>query len=273
MSNPLVIIDHMSLIHPFVHSRFQGENDAINWVNFFRTPANYLPDNPLASPFDFQTVLVSDQKTSESVLGIGESVTNNKYWRHQYHQAYKSGRKPTNNLLSLAKQLTARYWVESGGQLLAQPGFEADDFAAYICSEYPTVPKFLMTVDSDWAGLVRDESEGQAAVMWLDTYAGKYVNKSRLNMLDSQRVLDRFNNHRDFQGQYFLEQPSDIYPAKWMLGDKSDNIPAHQSVPFGIIDLINPMRKVDPVEVKGSVGKLTSEFRCDMFGVPNFEWI
>ncbi len=267
-----VILDHMSLVHALINSHaFTGADTVQVWVEFFGNPANYLPHTPLGSPFDFLPILVTDQKTTEVKLGIGDKTTNRLYWRHKYHPTYKSGRKPSEPLLNNVRELSWKLWSDAGLTSYSQEGFEADDFAAYFCKHYPDEHKYLVTIDSDWAGLVDDKT------YWVDTYCQnpnyRKPSKRRENILDPAKVLDRFNNHRDFTS-FHLDKPSDIYRAKHLLGDKSDSILGGESVDIGIISLIDPLETVEPITLPDTIktSRLIPGLRCDMFGLPLLEW-
>lgn len=266
-----VIIDHMPLVHSLAWN-WMGDMDLLTyWVKFFGNPANYLPKTPLGSPFDFVPILVTDTKTCEKDLGIGESDVSRLYWRHKYYPLYKSGRKPTNKAVGNLRDITMDLWLDAGLTAYSQVGFEADDFASYFCAEFPETPKYLMTLDSDWSGLVSDTT------YWIDTYTQKANHrkpaKRRENILDTPKMLDRFNNHKDFTG-YHLSQPSDIYKAKHVLGDTADTIPEGEQVDLGIISLVSPTEVISPIQLPGEIRKteLLVDLRSDMFGVPNLEW-
>ncbi len=271
-----VVIDLFALVHPFVNSSLSMDRDDINdWVSFFGNPMNFLPETPLGSPMDFYPILVSDEKCAlvqdATEFQVSESGVKHSYWRHVYHKPYKSNRKPANLSILNTAEAIKKEWVKRGLVLLSQPGFEADDFASLICHTFPDKHKYLMTLDSDWSGLVSETT------YWIDTYAQqkKYFKAGRLTILDTARMLDRFNNHKDFKGRYLLEKPSDIWRAKYELGDKSDVIGGDYGCSdIRLIDLSDPIiRPTLPNFTPNKLNTLQPNLRCDMFGLPNLEWV
>ena len=269
-----LVIDHMVLVHVLT-SKLDAESD-LNmiegmirvWCGFISRPWLYVSDCPYFEAMELIPILVTDAKTQQPDTSIPG------YWRHHEFPKYKGNRKHASGLINILRKMTLDIWQEHNLPLFSEPGFEADDFASCFVNNFKDDYFALLTVDSDWSGLVGDNC------LWLDTYCGKFPRKNPLhqsNMLDSDRVLTRFNSHPDFKS-FPLLSPSDIYLAKHLLGDKSDNIPAGKLVDIGIIDLINPNVKIDhnkitlpkthiPTDIK-----VKSFVRPDMFGLPAFEW-
>lgn len=252
-----VFLDLMSLVHPYANRISTLDGTVINdWVEYFGNPVNFLPETPLGNPMDFKSVLLSDLKKD------------GKYWRHHLFPQYKGNRKPQSSVIANLASGIKRRWVEIGLTLCQQAEFEADDWASYFCYRYPECPKYLMSVDGDWAGLVTDKT------YWIDTYANR-GSTYRHNILDQAKMLDRFNNHRDIKGKFTLSAPSDIYRIKWESSDKSDNILVPKSVPFRLIDLINPLIRPEPIELDwnslGRTGLVLDKMSYE-FGIPNIEW-
>ena len=269
-----LVIDHMVLVHVLA-AKLDSESDleAIKkiitvWVGFISRPWLYISDCPYFEASELIPILVADAKTELPDTTIPG------YWRHQEFPQYKGNRKHASGLLNRVRALTLSVWNRNRLPLFFEGGFEADDFASCFVNNFKDNFFALLTVDSDWSGLVGENC------IWLDTYCGKHPRKNPLhqaNMLDSDRVLTRFNSHKDF-ANYPLDKPSDIYIAKHFLGDKSDNIPAGNVVDFGIIDLLNPNRKIDHTKIMLPESQTSTDIvvrsfvRPDMFGLPVFEW-
>lgn len=256
-----VALDFMSLVHPFAAKMGELEAQMIpmfsnQWVHYFGNPHIYAPTkNPINfNPFDAKPILLVDSKLK------------GKYWRHDYHTDYKTGRSPKSSLLLQIRDLLLNYWVEQGLQVLAQDGFEADDWAgALVKYSNPEDKIALVSVDSDWAQLVSDR------VMWLDVFPPSRRKElhQKKSVLGSMEVLERFNNQRAFQRTRLLRDPFDMVDYKHEFGDKSDRIPPGRLVPIGIIDLLHPLR--EPDQVRGIIRGLGEAGMQTPIAPPKFD--
>jgi hypothetical protein len=235
-----VALDFMSLVHPFAAKMGELEPQMIpvfsrQWVHYFGSPHIYIPTkNPIGfDPFAAKPLLLVDSKLK------------GKYWRHNYHPEYKTGRSPKSALLMQVRDLLLNGWIDQGLPVLSQDGFEADDWAgALVKYTKPGEKIALVSVDSDWAQLVSDR------VMWLDVFPPSRRKElhQKKSVLGPVEVLERFNNQAAFQRSRLLDSPFDLVDYKHEFGDRSDRIPPGRLVPIGIIDLLNPTREPDQVQ-------------------------
>ncbi len=243
-----VALDFMSLVHPFAAKMGELEPQMIpvfsrQWVHYFGNPHIYIPTkNPIGfDPFNARPVLLVDSKLK------------GKYWRHDFHPEYKTGRSPKSALLMQVRDLLLNYWIDQGLPVLSQDGFEADDWGgALVKYTKPDDKIALVSVDSDWAQLVNDR------VMWLDVFPPSRRRElhQKKSVLGPVEVLERFNNQAAFKKNRLLKTPHDLVDYKHEFGDKSDRIPPGRLVPKGIIDLTNPLREPDQVkEIIEGLGK------------------
>jgi len=243
-----VALDFMSLVHPFAAKMGELEPQMIpvfsrQWVHYFGNPHAYTPTkNPIDfNPFDAKPILLVDSKLK------------GKYWRHDHHPGYKTGRSPKSALLMQVRDLLLNYWIDQGLQVFVQDGFEADDWAGALVKYTKTENKIaLVSVDSDWAQLVSDR------VMWLDVFPPSRRKElhQKKSVLGSMEVLERFNNQATFKKTRLLKDPFDMVDYKHEFGDKSDRIPPGRLVPIGIIDLLHPLREPDQAkEIIEGLGK------------------
>lgn len=233
-----LLVDLMSLIHPLVNS-FESTKGAEKlstwqdkilplWTKHILSCELWLPEGSGS----VTPIFLVDQKDAK-----------NKYWRHQYHPKYKSGRKSHSDLLKIAKARAIELAEEAGVTILSQQGFEADDFAGEVVRATGRYDRLLMlSVDSDWGQLVSDRA------IWLDTYCAKSrKHPDQISrVLDVKTVIKRHNSYEKHKG-YPISNPRDIVEAKWILGDESDRIPPGRVVPRGIIDLITPLEYPEPI--------------------------
>lgn len=241
-----VALDFMSLVHPFASKLGELGPRMIpvfsqQWVYYFGNPHLYIPTkNPIdLDPFNTKPVLLVDSKLK------------GKYWRHDYHPEYKTGRSPKSALLLQVRDLMLNYWIDQGLPVLSQDGFEADDWAgAMVKYTNPDTKIAMVSVDSDWAQLVSDR------VMWLDVFPPSRRKEShqKKSVLGTDEVLERFNNQSTFKKTRLLTVPYDLVYHKHEFGDRSDRIPAGRLVPKGIIDLLNPI--VEPDNAKTIIQRL-----------------
>jgi 5'-3' exonuclease len=235
-----VALDFMSLVHPFAAKMGELEPQMIpvfcrQWVHYFGNPHIYIPTK---NPIGF------DLFTARPLLLV-DSKLKGKYWRHDYHPEYKTGRSPKSALLMQVRDLLLNYWIDQGLPVFSQDGFEADDWAGALVKYTKPEDKIaLVSVDSDWAQLVSDR------VMWLDVFPPSRRKElhQKKSVLGPVEVLERFNNQAAFKRTRLLNTPFDLVDYKHEFGDKSDRIPPGRLVQKGIIDLLNPIREPDQVQ-------------------------
>lgn len=238
-----VLLDAMSLIHTFVNQLEKLPSQPVRlkacnaWVTYFASPHLYIPDkNPIGMGTEqVLPILCVDQKTEAG-----------KYWRHKHLPSYKTGRAAKSPLLLSTRDYLYKVWAKNNLPILAESGFEADDFAGqWVKSMRPGEKVAMVSVDSDWAQLVSQD------VMWLDTFppSRRTGDSQKCNVLGPDEVLTRFNSQRAFLGCP-LSKPADLVKHKWVNGDRSDNIPGNQSVGRGIIDLLTPLESPDPSAIE-----------------------
>jgi 5'-3' exonuclease len=149
------------------------------------------------------------------------------YWRNTYAEDYKAGRErsyETHASLDLFHSCFDLCDVP----VLAFPGYEADDIAGAIVKLWSQGERninelFLVTVDSDWQGLVIEDN-----VCWLNML--DYEPRARRTIETYQWLCKDWNKaakykQRAFELPSFSEYSStDIWKWKGASGDKSDNI-------------------------------------------------
>ena len=142
---------------------------------------------------------------------------------------YKAGRKfPDYSFTKLKKQLLEvikeRKWT-----LLGKSGYEADDLAATIVAVNNRLENpgnvMLLTIDSDWLGLVNQNTSWFCSHGWFPRLRSDLLS---VNQWATRRLGGPVENFRD------------IWEVKGVSGDKSDNIPPSEGVLLPIIDLLNP---------------------------------
>lgn len=147
---------------------------------------------------------------------------------------YKAGRKFPDPGFTRLKKAIKHYCRKSGWNVLEYHRYEADDIAAAIVATNPAENDIILaTVDSDWLGLVSPN------VAWF--CLGGYTPRVRASIED-------INQWRTRKKDSLLGAPSDLWTAKTVEGDASDNLPP--GTPIEVIDLFNPPAeydlKVDP---------------------------
>ena len=142
---------------------------------------------------------------------------------------YKSGRKLPTNIFNRIK---ARVYKDiekfkSTYPSIGISGYEADDLAAaYVKLSDGEENILLLTVDSDWLGMVSEN------VSWMCMYG--YSPRVRGD-------LASINDWSQSRLGKLLKKPSEIWEVKSEKGDASDGIPAHPNHAYKpIIDLFNP---------------------------------
>lgn len=108
--------------------------------------------------------------------------------------------------------------------MLAFAGYEADDIAAALVKmDDGKTPIWLLTVDTDWMGLISDN------VSWFCMHG--YPPRIRAN-------IDDVNVWSQSRLKCVFDLPSDLWLYKARYGDSSDNLPMLS--PIEVIDLLNP---------------------------------
>jgi 5'-3' exonuclease len=229
-----VILDVMPLIYAAAHQpNFKGSlapQWTEQWVSYFSRPMYYTPvSNPVGlDPYQAVPVFCLDLKDDQSG-----------YWRHKYLPTYKSSRSAVRPDIISLRHLFIDTLTKRNCTILAEPGFEADDFAGLLVRQASPNDRFaLVTVDGDWSQLVSDH------VFWMDTYARSKVKNpyQRCQVLGTQEVLDKWNFDDDLiKAGERITNPHDIVGVKVRLGDASDTILKSDCVDPGIIDLLDPL--------------------------------
>ena len=148
---------------------------------------------------------------------------------HELSIKYKAGRKFPDPGFTRLKEAIKRYCHRSGWNTLEYRGYEADDIAAAIVATNPASDDVILaTVDSDWLGLVSPN------VTWF--CLGGYTPRVRASIED-------INQWRARKKDRLLEAPSDLWGAKTVEGDASDNLPP--GTPLEVIDLFHPPQEYD----------------------------
>lgn len=115
--------------------------------------------------------------------------------------------------------------------MLQKSGYEADDWAASLVvlnSRLPEPNKMtLVTVDSDWMGLVSPDVDWFCMKGW----------KPRLRSYGSDQFKEWVWRRLDVN----ISEPKDIWLVKQAQGDKSDNLP--KKGPIEVIDLLAPPKE------------------------------
>jgi hypothetical protein len=173
---------------------------------------------------------------------------------------YKAGRKfPEKHFTAIKQFLLGKYkkdtwepgYLETiGCNLLYKKGYEADDFAAAVVKVNDALVNpnrvILLTVDSDWSGLINDHTLWFCSHGWPPRVRGN---------------LDSLNSWAGRRLKVNLENCRDIWDVKAAQGDKSDNLPASAGVLIPVIDLLNPPEQhklwLDPA-VAGNVATMLS---------------
>jgi hypothetical protein len=138
--------------------------------------------------------------------------------------AYKGGRKFPEYRFNWLRTYVRNLLQEQGVHLWASEGYEADDYAAaFVRSAVARDrPMTLLTVDTDWLGLVSSD------VQWvcMSGFSPRIrQGLAGLNEWAKARLGETFDT------------PTDLWEYKAKHGDKSDNLPAGS--PIGVIDLLN----------------------------------
>jgi len=177
------------------------------------------------------------------------------YWRKDYYPEYKDNRKSKPELYQLILECFREMKTRQELRSISFPTYEADDVAAAIVRMFQPANNnslsqkvchtYLITVDSDWMGMVSD------CVTWINTalyeprirkieqcylwVEGKYRKQSKKKQRLCQ--LPEFKNFN----------PTFIWEWKSATGDKADNIKASAS---HLIGLFNPPKVNDILESK-----------------------
>lgn len=156
------------------------------------------------------------------------------YWRSRYEPEYKANRTPATLNIKPTMEI-----IKALPNAVAVQEFEADDIAgAYVQSIEGAV--HLLTIDSDWQGLVSNRVtmfnpiyEPQIrrpieAWGWLNTKA-KAVPKKYYPPYRVPQVINF--------------QPREIWRFKARFGDVGDNLRPGSAI--GLLDLLDPLERVD----------------------------
>jgi 5'-3' exonuclease, N-terminal resolvase-like domain len=196
-------------------------------------------------PSEAQIVLVCDRKSKTYATLDGYPG----YWRTQYLQrpevvadiprkrkadqgkpiSYKGGRKYPEPGFTKLKEHLLKLCVQQKFSIVSVDGFEADDIAAAYCVLNARLPEdlqhdiTLVTVDSDWVGLVSPK------VRWF-CMSGYFP-----RLRDDLVTINYWANKRLGVS---VSNPSDIWDIKVNQGDKSDNLPPGS--PIEVISLFQP---------------------------------
>lgn len=142
---------------------------------------------------------------------------------------YKAGRKFPSYEFSKLKKLTFETIRALNWQQFGQSGYEADDIAATFVKINETLANpnrlILLTIDSDWMGLVNDNTAWFCSHGWFPRVRS---DSHSCNVWAEKRLKSTLENFRD------------IWDVKGRQGDKSDAIPASNGALLPIIDLLNP---------------------------------
>lgn len=142
--------------------------------------------------------------------------------------SYKGGRKLPTTAFKRLKRKAYKLLADRGYQLFSAKGYEADDIASYICRKFPEEHLALLTVDTDWMGLVSDR------IYWYEMGNRKPRYRYHLQHIN-QWAIKRLKVE--------LDKPSDIWKVKSIQGDRSDNLPPGS--PIEVIDLLHPPKEYD----------------------------
>lgn len=144
---------------------------------------------------------------------------------------YKAGRKFPEYAFTKMKKVMLQVIREQGWRCFGQVGYEADDVAAAVVKANMSLPDnlrhrvVLLTVDSDWMGLIDDLTS------WFCLHG--YFPRIRGDMHSANEWAQRRLKRP-------LKQYRDIWDIKAQQGDKSDNLPPSNGVLLPAIDLLNP---------------------------------
>jgi hypothetical protein len=145
--------------------------------------------------------------------------------------AYKAGRKfPEQTFVKLRDQIR-KLCADQGWPMLQRSGYEADDWAATVRVLNDRLPEpnnlTLVTVDSDWMGLVNERTNWFCMKGWVPrsrTYRSTEFDKWTARRLSCT-----------------VKEPFQIWDVKQRQGDKSDNLP--KGSPLEVISLLEPPKE------------------------------
>ena len=161
------------------------------------------------------------------------------YWRqnwldsHGYNIRYKHGRKSKSE--SLLDIITySRDFLDKYCRVLSCRGFEADDLAGMVVKA-SNERNVLMTIDTDWIGLVDEKTD------WINFHS-----RWQPRIRDDIESINQWASKARAIQKTTLDYPSQIWEIKARIGDKSDSLPANS--PIEVISLLKPGLEV-PLEV------------------------
>jgi hypothetical protein len=153
---------------------------------------------------------------------------------------YKGGRKQVSELHTNIISIMRTVIKDRGYTMLGIGNYEADDIAAALVRlNAGRSYTWLITIDTDWLGLVND------SVGWCcqKGYEPRFRdNMQQVNEWSERRLRTTFNEARE------------LWDYKSEVGDKSDNLPAFS--PLAVIDLCQPPLEFDILHKKEYVEHL-----------------
>lgn len=237
-----VILDNSVMVHQLHDIITKCQVDKDHWLGVIKAQVVWLQSckwlgSLMEDPENTQVISVCDSKP---------------YWRVEYLQrpevytqivakkrgkdvqrtepvAYKGGRKFPEYSFTKIKDTMRKLYADQDYNMLAMPGYEADDLAAAIVMMNRMLPAdkqhrvILATVDADWMGLIDHNTTWFCSFGWLPRVR---YSMDDINLWAKKRLGTE------------LSSPKDIWDVKTRLGDKSDNLPAGS--PLEVISLIEP---------------------------------
>lgn len=151
------------------------------------------------------------------------------YWRSDHYLPYKQARKPKSALFRVALEAIQSDQVSElmnhyGLQVATQPGYEADDLAAYYSQNHGSDCCILVSLDTDWLQLVR---HGEV-YLW-STYHSTLFNTADVLDFVGKKVNKLSRKRQQAYTQYTTDRyvsPAHqaVISLKRAAGDSSDNI-------------------------------------------------
>ena len=156
------------------------------------------------------------------------------YWRHAYLREqglpikYKAGRKDKTDTWYKCRDAVKHAVTTMELTSFEYEGYEADDIAGAIVKLAGSDPVTLLTVDTDWLGLL------SPTCTWVSST--NYAPQVRNN-------LTSFNSWCQKRLKAMFHEPTQLWTYKAIHGDKSDNLP--RKSPLAVINLLEPPPKYD----------------------------
>jgi len=140
---------------------------------------------------------------------------------------YKAGRKLPEYSFRKIKKISYGVIREAGWNIIGVPRYEADDLAACfrVVNDRLDQPNrlLLVTIDSDWMGLINDHTAWYCMTGWFPRVRSDFPSA---NTWAEKRLGSALDDY------------TDLWSLKVQQGDKSDNLPP--GTPREVIDLLNP---------------------------------